>query len=1378
MSILVVAEKPSVARDIAHVLGANKRGQGCLRGGGYVVTWAIGHLVALGQPHEIRPDWKQWRSDLLPMIPETWPLVVYEKTRDQFDLVRQFLSADDVEEVVCATDAGREGELIFRYVYEAAECVKPVRRLWISSLTEEAIRAGFANLVDGQQYNPLADAARGRSRADWLVGMNLSRAYTLAYRNHLDGQKVLSVGRVQTPTLSMLVERELAIRAFVPEDYLEVVAKFQIPGDDGNTYEGTWFRPDEQVRKPGADAAERATLARRLDADGEKAERIIARARAGESRVESVEAKQHKLAPPLLHDLTDLQRHANRLFGFSAKKTLDIAQSLYERKKLLSYPRTDSRHLSKTVAASLNGIVAVIRGRYGDEIAPGSGEKPLGKRFVDDKRVTEHHAIIPTSVSPESVSLSSDEERIYDLVCRRLLCAWHRDHLYSTTTAITAITNPAETGGTEQIDRFRSRGTRVDRIGWRVLEPLGARSTRKSAGGTEQDLPSELREGLDVELLEARSISKRTQPPRRFSEATLLTAMETAGRALDEKELSDAMRETGLGTPATRASTIETLLSRGYIEREKKSLLATDLGIQLIEVVHPDVKSPVMTGRWEADLGRIQSGQAELPEFMKRIEAYVRDVIERVGRARSGPPSTPAPRSRERPRRSAEEPQVQAEFNGTHSADTRDRRRTSESERGPESEPTRSVTPPDELLGLLRSRFGFEQFRPFQETVCRAATEGKDVLLVMPTGAGKSLCYQLPGLARASTTLVVSPLIALMDDQASKLQEQGLRAERIHSGRTRLESRQVCQDYLDGRLDFLFIAPERLGVPGFPEMLARRKPCLIAVDEAHCISQWGHDFRPDYRMLRDRLPLLRPAPVIALTATATPLVQRDIVEQLGIEKAGLFIHGFRRTNIAIEQVEMTPSARPTSINEILAEPARRPAIVYAPTRKKAEELARNLKSICPARAYHAGKTAEERERVQSAFMSGRLEVIVATIAFGMGIDKANIRTVIHAALPSSVEGYYQEIGRAGRDGDMSRAILLHSYADLKTHEYFLNRDYPEESVLARVYGRLREEPRARSALQSGLSMDGDELENVLEKLWIHGGALIDFDDNVARGHSDWNVGYREQRQYKIAQLEQIARFAESHECRMLHLVRHFGDREDSGQACGTCDICKPDETIALGFRAASTLEQDSLARVLDALRERDGETSGRLHRNLFGEALPRRDFEHLIGAGVRAGLLTEHADSFEQDGKIIEFRRVRLSDAGKLATGDDLDSLRLARVAAPAARKSRRTKSTSGRGRSKKSGGGTRRKAGVELPADALVEKLQEWRKKEARRRGTPAFRILTNRALLAVATSRPRDEAGLLELNGIGPGVAGKYGEKILEIVLSDASRRTNPSD
>ncbi len=1114
MSIAVVAEKPSVARDLARVLGAEKRGEGFLHGNGYVVTWAIGHLVALAEPGEMRPEWKRWRRDQLPILPREWPLVVPESTAEQFAVVKKILTSPHVSRVVCATDAGREGELIFRYVYEAAGCDKPFDRLWISSLTPEAIRRGFAGLRAGRDLDPLADAARGRSRADWLVGMNLSRACSLAW------DEEISVGRVQTPTLAMVVERELAIRAFVPEDYLEVEATFASPEAPAETaaagtYRGTWFR---------GEAPERPL--KRLPADGEEARAIVARALSGAAAVLSVAAETKRLAPPLLYDLTELQRHANRLFGWSAQKTLGLAQALYERWKLLSYPRTDSRHLSRDVVATLPEIVAAIRAPYEGQLAPGTGERELGRRFVDDAKVTDHHAILPTATRAQGLALSADERALYDLVCRRLLSAWHGDHVWAVTTVITAITSREESGTV--VDRYHSTGTAIEEMGWKVLdltpkggEPKPPRTpSAPPAPGTaaedddSQELPPSLAAGLPRRVTEAEAVEKRTRPPRRFTEATLLTAMETAGRTLDDKELSAAMRETGLGTPATRAETIETLLRRNYIERQGKSLAATDKGIHLIEVVHPQVKSPAMTGRWEAELKRIERRERDLATFLQEIEDYIREVVQgtfsqpppqRTGSIPSNPkagevasptldPPNPwaggGPAAGVNAAGGAAWRDPASARSGSASVDSASRFPASteagnHAVTGPaagplfsrtpsqssSSLPLRAPVPPDRLSDLLQDPFRLTSFRPFQEAVCRAVTEGRDVLLVMPTGAGKSLCYQLPGLARGGTTLVISPLIALMEDQVAKLREIGLHAERIHSGRDRADSRRVARDYLDGRLDFLFIAPERLAVPGFPELLARRKPVLVAIDEAHCISQWGHDFRPEYRMLGERLPILRPAPAIALTATATPRVQDDIVSQLGLDQAGRFIHGFRRTNIAVEVSEAKPSARRAAVAMLLADPARRPAIIYAPTRKEADALGAELATRMSAAAYHAGMTGAARDRVQTDFLAGRLDVIVATIAFGMGVDKPDVRTVVHTGLPGSLEGYYQEIGRAGRDGLPSRAVLLYSFADRRNHEYFHARDYPEPAELARIYAALSEEPQTPGELRRKVKLD-------------------------------------------------------------------------------------------------------------------------------------------------------------------------------------------------------------------------------------------------------------------------------------------------------------------
>jgi len=546
------------------------------------------------------------------------------------------------------------------------------------------------------------------------------------------------------------------------------------------------------------------------------------------------------------------------------------------------------------------------------------------------------------------------------------------------------------------------------------------------------------------------------------------------------------------------------------------------------------------------------------------------------------------------------------------------------------------------LHDILQKTFGFSAFRPNQEPVCQAAVEGRDVLLVMPTGSGKSLCYQLPGLARQGTSLVISPLIALMEDQVAKLAALGLSVARIHSGRDRLASRQACFDYLEGKLQFLFIAPERLSVAGFPEMLAKRKPVLVAVDEAHCISHWGHDFRPDYRMIGQYLPLLRPAPVMALTATATPTVQNDIEKQLGLIKAARFIQGFRRENIAVEVVEAAPSMRLDLLRELLADPRRRPAIVYAPNRNQTESLAVDLSDLAKAAAYHAGLSSVLRTSVQDDFLAGKLDVMTATIAFGMGIDKPDVRTVVHVALPGSMERYYQEIGRAGRDGAPSRAVLMQSYSDRRTHDFFFEQDYPDVAILDEIFKRLKDEPASKDKLLEQLRFEPDVFEKAVDRLWTYGGALLEY-DQISRGSTRWRNSYLFQCDQKAAQLEAVIQFAQSHRCRMATLVRHFGDLLDSQSPCGICDFCAPEQCEAQKFRATTPAERIQIQRILKILRAVGSRAMGKLYAESFpNQEVPRRDFEELVGSLARAQVVQMQDASFEKDGKEIPYRVARL----------------------------------------------------------------------------------------------------------------------------------------
>ena len=663
-----------------------------------------------------------------------------------------------------------------------------------------------------------------------------------------------------------------------------------------------------------------------------------------------------------------------------------------------------------------------------------------------------------------------------------------------------------------------------------------------------------------------------------------------------------------------------------------------------------------------------------------------------------------------------------------------------------------------DLDELLKKVFHFDSFRPYQRKVCESIVNGKNLLLVMPTGSGKSLCYQLPGIARGGTTLVVSPLIALMEDQVASLQERGLAAERIHSGRTRLQSRQVSRRYLDGELDFLFIAPERLSVPGFPEMLAKRKPVLIAIDEAHCISQWGHDFRPDYRLLGDRLPVFQPAPVIAMTATATPRVQDDILMQLGVPDAEMHIHGFRRTNIAIEVIEIPPSDRTRKVREILADKEALPAIIYSPTRQKTEDLAASLGDILKVEPYHAGIDPETRDRVQASFFSGELDAISATIAFGMGIDKPDIRTVIHTAMPGTLEGYYQEIGRAGRDGKPSRAILLQSYGDRHVHLFFHEKSYPVEGVLNRIFKKLTNNKIPLEKLRNEFDMEEEEFDNAVEKLWIHGGANVTSGDMIEKGQGRWNVSYLRQREHRLDQIDEISRFARSFSCRMLYLVKHFGDREDRGNPCGICDYCAPAQTMSGRTRDPDRLEQVFLSDILSHLKSAGSLGTGRLYSTVCpGENYPRDSFEELLKALAREGLIRITEDSFDKDGRTIHYRRAELTQEGYSFDKRDIVSVQV-----PFKDPLKKKKSAAVKIRKAP---GVQKKSSASENSD-LYKQLKSWRNSLAKKRGIPAFRIFSNNVLSNLCSDLPASEDELYMVNGVGPYFVEKYGTKVIEII------------
>lgn len=581
--VLVIAEKPSVARDIAAVLKCGEKGDGFIGGENYIVSWAVGHLVTLCEPDDYDKSLKRWTAGSLPIIPEKMKLKAVRGSKKQLDTLKKLMNAKDTDSIICATDSGREGELIFRYIYEYNKCKKPFKRLWISSMTDAAIKEGFANLRDGKEYDNLYISAKCRSEADWLVGINATRAFTIKYN------ALLSIGRVQTPTLAMIVKRQNEIDNFVPNKYYEVIADY---GD----FKGTWTDGKNNTKIDDKSAAE--AIAYKVD--GKTA------------TVEDVVKTEKQILPPQLYDLTELQRDCNKTYGFSAKKTLDIAQSLYEKRKMITYPRTDSRYLSDDLIPKIKVVLkrlkdAGIFADYASDLI--DGEKlPVTKRIVDNKKVTDHHAIIPADNYYRKDSLTSDEKKVFGLIAIRFIAAFNRPYKY-TATKITVLCED---------ELFISKGNTVTDEGWKRLY----KEVYKNVKDNEQILPT-VKKDDTVTVKEAHAIEKETKPPLPYNEATLLTAMENAGKNTDDEQLKEKMKEYGLGTPATRAAIIERLIEVGYIHRKGKALIPDIKGKQLISIVPEEMRSPVTTGKWEKGLGSIAKGNMQAEKFMASINRYV-----------------------------------------------------------------------------------------------------------------------------------------------------------------------------------------------------------------------------------------------------------------------------------------------------------------------------------------------------------------------------------------------------------------------------------------------------------------------------------------------------------------------------------------------------------------------------------------------------------------------------------------------------------------------------------------------------------------------------------------------------------------------------------
>ena len=585
-----VTEKPSVARDIARLLGATDRHDGYFEGNGYQVTWTFGHLCCLKEPQDYTDLWKRWSLAALPMIPQRFGIKLIEDDgyKKQFKVIESLIAGAD--EVINCGDAGQEGELIQRWVYQKALCNKPVKRLWISSLTDESIREGFQQLQDSSNFDNLYFAGLSRAIGDWILGMNATRLYTLKYRD-LGSSNVLSIGRVQTPTLALIVSRHREIENFVPEDYWEIKTK----------YRDTIFNSTSGKFKTEGAASE-----------------IVEDIKEFPLTVTSVSKKKGKEAPPRLFDLTSLQVECNKKFGYSADETLRLIQSLYE-KKVTTYPRVDTTFLSDDIYPKIPGIMQAMK-PYAGLTQPVLADKlPKTKKVFDNSKVTDHHAIIPTNVDPASVFLTREEKLVYDLVAKRFIAAFYPDCEFSTTTVMAKV-NDYE---------FKATGKEILKDGWRVIYNKDKSQVADDKESDDDD------NGIMPTFVEGESgphepslLKKTTQPPKNYTEGTLLRAMETAGKFVDDDELRDAMKENGIGRPSTRASIIETLHKRHYIAKQRKSLVATPAGIQLIDTIKEELlKSAKLTGLWENKLRKIERGEFSAQQFIDELKVLVNGIV-------------------------------------------------------------------------------------------------------------------------------------------------------------------------------------------------------------------------------------------------------------------------------------------------------------------------------------------------------------------------------------------------------------------------------------------------------------------------------------------------------------------------------------------------------------------------------------------------------------------------------------------------------------------------------------------------------------------------------------------------------------------------------
>nr|MBP9708930.1 DEAD/DEAH box helicase [Oligoflexales bacterium] len=785
IKLVIIAEKPSVARDIAETLGIKKKAaqhnqHPFFADSQRLITWSFGHLLRLAEPHEINQKWKTWLAEDLPILPERWPLLPTKSNVQHLFWLKKLLQISGLDEVVNAMDAGREGELIFQHIYNFSECKVPVRRMWMSSLTKDAILSAFELRRGQHEYRGLALAAQQRAQADWLIGMNMSRAMSIRYN------QPFSIGRVQTPTLSMIVERDRSIENFSQSSYFNIALEFGIGSE---IYKSLCLNSkkieNEALKKAGAhDLTLKNSEIFPQDSfvffENELPTKSQEKMLEG-AALKHISRKKRllKTQADLVADLTTLQKKANELYHFSAQKTLDISQSLYEKHKLISYPRTNSRYLSGFLKDSLADLARQTAFLFKEIDGLDIDFCKIPSRAIDDTKVDDHHGIIPTKNIEDKKRLdrlSKDEAKIFDLICRYFVGLWLPDYKVELHDIVfeTSFENCGkivesplyfefQNGKTSVISVFRSRHVLAE--GFKTLWRDVAKNTAnkglqsRQIQGQQAQIPDDLIEYLkqpsDRIVEKCKSIKVNTRPPLFYTEATLLSAMQAAGHNLEDKKLKKYLTGKGLGTAATRAGIIESLIEKKYITRDGRFLKSSDLGRDLIFRTLATLKSPQLTAEWEDAFNLIEKDVSYVEKFTPELHKFVRSAIQEMWLVQEKNLSDLKLLAKQTLR-----PFINS-----------------------------NASPSSKLEWGLQEVFKFGSFQAHQRLICEALIEGKDALLVMPTGSGKSLCYQLPAIILGRAALVISPLIALMQDQVQSLQRLGLRAASIHSGLSRFDSR-------------------------------------------------------------------------------------------------------------------------------------------------------------------------------------------------------------------------------------------------------------------------------------------------------------------------------------------------------------------------------------------------------------------------------------------------------------------------------------------------------------------------------------------------------------------------------------------------------------